>query len=131
MLLSSDDIRAGLSNRQRRHGARVFEALHEQLKAALEDGRPVVLDSTGMSSRFRTILRIHRASFYHIHLLLEDPKCFEERERARTDRPNQKPIPRAAFLRSNRIVFAQPPDLTITTDVLTPEQVYDLASRPS
>jgi hypothetical protein len=47
---------------------------------------------------------------------------FEERERAR-DR-TADPMPRAAFLRSCRVQFHDPPDFVLSTDTLTPDQVY-------
>jgi hypothetical protein len=41
---------------------------------------------------------------------------------ARPDRA----VPRPAFYRSCRVLFHEPPDLRISTDLLTPEQVYEL-----
>ena len=131
VLLSSDDIRAGLSNRQRGRGALVFARMNEWLEAAFAHGEPVVLDSTGMSPRFRAILRMHRASLYHIHLHLENLERFVERERTRSDRPGRKRMAREAFFQSRRVVFYDPPDLTIATDALTPGQVYELAAKSS
>lgn len=127
-LLSSDAIRAGLSHRQARSGASVFAVLHQRFEAALARGEPVVLDSTGMSDRFRAIVRAHRASIHHVHLRLDSVERFEERERTRSDR-SDSPMPRAAFYRSCRVQFHDPPDLTIATDTLTPDNVYDLVRK--
>jgi predicted kinase len=127
VLLSSDAIRENLSNTARRSGERVFSAMHEQFEMALAQGAAVVLDSTGMSPRFRALLRAHRMQLLHVHLLLHDPQRFEEREHARTDR-QEAPVARAAFHRSRRIEFHDPPDLTIATDELDVQQVYDIVS---
>jgi predicted kinase len=127
-LLSSDAIRAGLSRRQGRSGRRVFAVMHERLEAALARREPVVLDSTGMSDRFRAIVRAHRASLCHIHLQLYDAARFEERERTRSDRP-ERPLSRATFYRSCRVQFHDPPDVTIVTDTLTPDEVYELVRK--
>jgi predicted kinase len=127
VLLSSDEIREGLSHNQRRRGERVFAEMHERLRLALLEGKRVVLDSTGMSVRFRTLLHAHRAQLLHVHLRLHDPKRFEERERQRTDRPNG-PLPHAAFKHSQSVFFHEPPDLIIATDEISPDDVYRLVS---
>jgi predicted kinase len=124
VLLSSDDLRASLSHRQRRRGERVFAVMRQRLEVALARGHRIVLDSTGMSPRFRAMLHAYRQTFFHVHLRLESAECFEERERSRTDRPTA-PVPRSAFHRSNRLEFYEPPDMTIATDRVTPEQVYE------
>lgn len=122
--LSSDEVRRSLSRKARRSGDRVFAELHRRFERALGDRQSVVLDSTGMSPRFRALLRAHRADVVHVHLLLRDPKRFEERERERNDRP-AGPLAFAAFHRSAAVQFHEPPDLVVATDDLTPEQVYE------
>ncbi|HLI97402.1 MAG TPA: AAA family ATPase, partial [Candidatus Baltobacteraceae bacterium] len=121
--LSSDDIRMSLSRKQRRSGERVFGELHHRFERALEQERSVVLDSTGMSPRFRALLRAHRERIVHVHLLLESAHCFEEREERRTDR-SQGALSRAAFLRSKHVEFSNAPDVVVATDDLSLEQVY-------
>lgn len=128
MLLSSDAIREGLSHNQRRKGERVFAQMHARFVLARAVHKAVVLDSTGMSGRFRALLHAHRTEVVHVHLSLHDAKRFEERERQRTDRPNG-PLPQAAFKHSQRVVFHEPPDLVIATDELTPDEVYGVVSR--
>jgi hypothetical protein len=127
VLLSSDAIRESLSQKQRRRGARVFEAMRERFVLAKLEGKPVVLDSTGMSVRFRALLHAYRSQLLHVHLTLRDPKRFEERERTRTDRQGE-PLPREAFDHSQRIWFADAPDLIIATDERSADEVYDLVS---
>lgn len=121
--LSSDGVRASLSHRAQRSGERVFSELHRRFECALAQGRSVVLDSTGMSARFRSLLRAHRAEIVHVHLLLRDPARFEQREAQRTDRPAGA-LPRTAFLQSGNVWFPDPPDATIETDHLSAEEVY-------
>jgi hypothetical protein len=53
---------------------------------------------------------------------------FEERERTRCSRPGG-PLSRAIFYRSCRVEFHDPPDFTIVTDTLTPDQVYELVRK--
>jgi shikimate kinase len=125
LLLSSDAIREALSHKQRRKGERVFGRMHERFVVALAEGKRVVLDSTGMSARFRGLLHLHRNEIVHVHLTLHDSKRFDERELRRTDRPNG-PLPLAAFNQSQRVVFQEPPDLTIATDDLSADEVYRL-----
>jgi predicted kinase len=121
--LSSDDVRLSLSHKQRRSGDRVFGELHRRLEHALEQGRSVVLDSTGMSPRFRALLRVHREQIVHVHLVLQRADRFDEREAQRTDRPAGA-LPHAAFARSKRVEFHDAPDVVVVTDDLTAEQVY-------
>lgn len=121
--LSSDGVRLSLSHKQRRSGDRVFAELHRRFERALAERRSVVLDSTGMSPRFRALLRAHRGEIVHVHLVLRSPERFEERELRRDDRP-QGPLTRAAFLRSRGVEFHDAPDVVVATDDLTPEQVY-------
>lgn len=122
--LSSDGARLSLSHRQRRSADCVFAELRRRFERALAEGSDVVLDSTGMSPRFRALLRAHRAEIVHVHLLLQGDDRFEQRERHRADRP-AGPLPRAAFHRSKHIEFHDPPDIVVATDDLTPEQVYE------
>jgi predicted kinase len=127
--LSSDDVRLSLSHKQRRSGARVFEELHRRYERALDQGRSIVLDSTGMSPRFRALLRAHRREIVHVHLVLQGVQRFEERESRRTDRPAGA-LPRAAFFRSLHVEFHEPPDIIVVTDDLTPDEVYcDVAAN--
>ncbi len=123
MLISSDAIREGLSLKAQRSGKRVFQMMDEQLGAALAQGASIVLDSSGMSPRFRSILRARGSDFIHVHLQLDDPRLFEEREQQRADR-GAGPLPRAAFNRSRSTEFTRAPDLVIATDALHPDQVY-------
>ncbi|HET9095057.1 MAG TPA: AAA family ATPase [Candidatus Baltobacteraceae bacterium] len=132
--LSSDEVRLSLSHKQRRSGEKVFAELHRRFERALDEGRSVVLDSTGMSPRFRALLRAHRERIVHVHLLLSSPECFEEREAGRADRPAGA-LSRAAFFQSRTVEFHDAPDLVVATDGLTPQQVYQeaegaLAGRP-
>jgi len=124
-LLASDSIRAGLSLTQQRSGARVFNEMRERFALSLAQGRRAVLDSTGMSHRFRSLLHQHRAQLLHVHLVLNEYENFEDRERRRTDR-SLGPLPHAAFNRSQRIVFHDPPDITIATGDLDLDAVYRL-----
>lgn len=121
--LSSDDVRLSLSHKQRRSGDKVFAELHRRFERARSQGRAVVLDSTGMSPRFRALLRAHREDLMHVHLLLRSAERFEQREAGRADRP-AGPLPRAAFHRSSAVEFHDAPDIVIATDDLTPDQVY-------
>jgi predicted kinase len=125
--LSSDAVRESLSHKQRRSGERVFAELHRRFERALDERRNVVLDSTGMSPRFRALLRAHREDIVHVHLLLRGQQRFEERERARTDRSGGF-VPAAAFHRSRDVHFHNEPDVVLTTDELTAEEVYQIAS---
>jgi predicted kinase len=122
--LSSDEVRDSLSHKARRSGNRVFAELHRRFERALEQQRSIVLDSTGMSPRFRALLRAHREKLVHVHLVLNDPKHFEEREKQRTDRAGQA-LAFAAFARSRGVEFHNAPDLVLDTDELTPERVYE------
>jgi predicted kinase len=127
--LSSDEVRLSLSQKQRRSGDRVFTELHRRFERALAEGRNVVLDSTGMSPRFRALLRAHREEIVHVHLHLHRVDCFQEREAGRTDRPGGG-LPRAAFARSQSVEFQHRPDIAVATDNLTPQQVYyEVAAR--
>lgn len=124
-LLASDSIRSGLSLTQQRSGARVFSEMRRRFALVREQNRRAVLDSTGMSHRFRSLLHQYRAQLVHIHLVLSESKNFEARERERTDR-RLGPLPRSAFNRSQRIVFQDPPDLVIPTDDLALDAIYRL-----
>ena len=128
VLLGSDDIRASLSRSQSRHGDRVFATMEAMLNESLLAGACVVLDSTGMSPRFRAILRERRSAFRHVHLRLERVEEFDRRERERRDRVDS-PVPRAAFYRSCRVAFDPAPDLSIVTDSVEPLAVYEIACR--
>ena len=128
LLLSSDAVRLDLTHNQRRRGERVFNELHRRFETALEEGRAVVLDSTGMSPRFRALLRAHRNALVHVHLLLLDPGCFEARERQRSDR-EEGPLPYAAFRRSQRVAFHDPPDLVVATDHLDADALHRFVGR--
>lgn len=121
--MSSDEIRLSLSRKQRRSGEKVFAELHRRFEQALTGGCSVVLDSSGMSPRFRALLRAHRAQLVHVHLLLRSAERFEQREAHREDRPAGA-LPRAAFHRSCAVEFHDAPDVVIATDDLTPDQVY-------
>jgi len=122
--LSSDDVRLSLFRKARRHGDRVFEELHRRFERAIAQGRGVVLDSTGMSPRFRALLRAHRERIVHVHLLLGDPRRFEERELQRTDRIAGA-LPFAAFARSCNVEFHEPADVVLQTDELTADEAYE------
>lgn len=129
--LSSDAVRLSLARRQSRSGERVFAEFSNRFERALEEERSIVLDSTGMSHRFRALLRAHRPAIVHVHLVLRDPARFEEREAQRTDRPSG-PLSRTAFAQSQDVHFDDPPDVVVATDDLTPEEVHRivLASAP-
>ncbi len=101
----------------------MFAELHHRFERALAERRSIVLDSTGMSPRFRALLRAHRGEIVHVHLVLASVRHFEQRERGRTDRPAGA-LPAAAFHRSRGVQFDQPPDLVIETDELTPDETY-------
>lgn len=121
--LSSDDVRLSLSRKARRHGDRVFDELHRRFERAIAQGRAVVLDSTGMSPRFRALLRAHRERIVHVHLVLGDPLRFQEREQQRTDRVAGA-LPFAAFARSCNVGFHEPPDVVVQTDEFTVDEAY-------
>jgi predicted kinase len=125
--LSSDAVRESLSHKQRRSGERVFAELHRRFERALDERRNIVLDSTGMSPRFRALLRAHREEVVHVHLLLHSEQRFEERERARTDRAGGF-VPPAAFHRSRDVTFHDKADVVVATDELTADEVYQIAS---
>jgi predicted kinase len=130
LLLASDSIRAELPASRRGLGECVFATMRQRFERALADRTPVVLDSTGMSPRFRAMLHAHRAELYHVHLRLERTERFEERERRRTDRADRC-VPRLAFLHSCRVQFQEPPDRIIATDDLTAQEVFGAALGPS
>jgi predicted kinase len=121
--LSSDGVRLLLSHNRRRSGDQVFAELHRRFERAVEEGRHVILDSTGMSPRFRALLRAHRAEIVHVHLLLNTEARFKERELRRTDRPGDI-VPTAAFHRSQSVEFHDPPDAVLATDELSPDEVF-------
>lgn len=121
-------MRESLSHNQRRSGERVFSELHRRFERGIEQGRSVVLDSTGMSPRFRALLRAHRENLVHVHLTLGNQQRFEERERQRTDRPRGM-LSTSAFYDSQRVEFHDPPDIVIATDDLTPGDVFEIALR--
>lgn len=126
VLISSDSVRAQLSPNQRGRGDCVFAELHRRFEQALREGRDVILDSTGMSPRFRALLRAHRSSLVHLHLVLNDPRTFAERERGRSDREDG-PLTYAAFRRSQRVEFHETPDLIVATDRLDADALHELA----
>jgi predicted kinase len=123
LLLSSDEVRTSLSRRQRRSGTNVFARLAQQFDRALAENQPVILDSTGMSPRFRALLHAHRERVVHVHLTLDDVLRFEEREHGRRDRRGA-PLPRGAFLRSRNVEFVELPDVVVSTDSRTIDEVY-------
>ena len=106
LLLSSDALRSN-----RKHG---FDRMARAVREALARGRHVVLDSTGMSFRFRHLLAGVRAQAMHVHLTV-DPGHWEARERMRTDR---RTLGRDVYQRSSRVVFDSPPDLALDTSQL-------------
>lgn len=128
VVLSSDEIRRRLPASSRQSGSRVFAAMRAELEAAMAAGRRAVLDSTGMSPRFCALLEEQRSRLWHVHLRLERLEVFDEREQRRADRPDG-PVPRAAFLHSCRVAFSGPPDVTISTDDITPREVYQIVSE--
>lgn len=111
VLLSSDALRSN-----RKHG---FDRMASALDDALARGRRVVLDSTGMSFRFRRLAVRVRAQALHVQLAV-DPPQWEARERQRVDRA---PLDRGVYQRSARIVFDPPPDLALDTSALSPTDV--------
>ncbi len=121
--ISSDAIRDELPGRRAPRGARVFNEVRTRLERALEEGRLVVLDSTGMSHRFRALLRGYRDDLVHVHVTLDDEMQFEERERGRLDRRDGR-VSSSAFRRSQAVEFHEAPDLTLTTDRTRPEELY-------
>jgi chloramphenicol 3-O-phosphotransferase len=92
-----------------------------QLSQALAQGRRAILDSTGMSFRFRALVVRVRADAFHVHLTV-DLGEWREREARRTDRP---PLDASIYRRSARIVFPSPPDLVVNTTPLTPGDLAD------
>jgi predicted kinase len=111
--LSSDALR-----RNRSHG---FDRMARALGQALTSSRLVVLDSTGMSFRFRALSISVRAHALHVHLTV-DAAHWEARERTRSDRP---PLDRTAYGRSSRTVFEPSPDITLDTSLLDPAGVIE------
>jgi predicted kinase len=122
VLLSSDRIRSGMLSRYGRSGERVFHTMRAELDLARARGRWVVLDSTGMSPRFRGLLSEYRDEIIHVHLTLSRVEIFEERERERIDRVDA--VPRSAYYDSVSVCFTTEPDLTLATDTIGPEGVF-------
>jgi predicted kinase len=109
--LSSDALR---SNRS--HG---FHRMARAVDQALAHGRHFVLDSTGMSFRFRDLAARLRAQALHVHLTV-DAAHWEAREESRRDRAR---LNRGVYERSSQVVFDSPPDLTLDTSSLSPAGV--------
>ncbi len=97
----------------------------QALESALAHGRPVVLDSTGMSFRFRALVARVRTRALHVHLHVE-PEAWSEREQRRSDRPM---LDAEVYRRSLRPVFFAAPDLVIDTTALAPDEVAALVAR--
>lgn len=115
--LASDALRGS-------HG-HPFLRMTRAMESALADGRRVVLDSTGMSFRFRALVETIRDRAYHVHLRV-DVLEWQRRERGRTDRP---PLDASVYRDSSAIVYPTPPDLTLDTTRLTPEDAVEIALR--
>lgn len=105
--LSSDALRSN-----RRHG---FHRMARALEDALARGLRVVLDSTGMSFRFRDLAARVRRQALHVHLTV-DAAQWEAREQQRRDRPS---LDRGVYERSSHVVFDPPPNLTLDTTSLS------------
>ena len=117
MHLSSDALRGP-------HG-HPFSRMRNALESALGHGKPVILDSTGMSYRFRALAAQVRSRAFHVALLVDVPH-WSERERSRTDRPA---LDAGVYQRSLRAAFAQPPDLTVDTSAMRPQDVATLVAQ--
>ena len=117
MVLSSDALRGA-------HG-HPFARMQNALESALAHGKLVVLDSTGMSYRFRALAGRVRERAFHVGLYV-DPDNWRQRERARTDRA---PLDEGVYRRSLRAPFAQPPDLHVDTSLRRAQDVAELVAQ--
>jgi chloramphenicol 3-O-phosphotransferase len=115
--LSSDALRGP-------HG-HPFLRMTNAMESALAHGKRVVLDSTGMSYRFRALLAHVRDAAFHVHLTV-DAVEWRAREARRTDRA---PLDASVYRRSARTLFAAPPDLVIDTTSRSPDEVAALAAH--
>jgi hypothetical protein len=94
--------------------------MERRLLEAIAGHRNIVLDSTGMSARFRAMLRRH-PGIIHVHLHC-DERAYKAREASRTDR--KRAVPTRAYRQSACIQFELPPRITIDTSELQPQDVY-------
>jgi predicted kinase len=108
--LSSDALRGP-------HG-HPFDRMRNALESTLAHGKRAILDSTGMSYRFRAIVDRFRARIYHAHLTV-DPLAWHEREQQRGDRA---PLDAGVYRHSAKITFTVPPDLVVDTTQQNPEE---------
>jgi shikimate kinase len=123
--LSSDAIRAELTGSPLRKARAVFALMEVRLLEALAESRIVVLDSTGMSERFRDLLSRY-PYIVHVHLRCSE-SAYRKREALRTDR--ERPLPAAAYRRSGSIRFTPPPHLVLDTSELGVPEVYDAVRK--
>lgn len=131
--LSSDGIREELLGDPAKRGGQVFETMRSRLLGHLAGGSSVVLDSTGMSDKYRNILNEFRDKVpMHVIQLSCDPAAWKAREGMRTDRWKMEDGKRVPFVMPDRAynessqVFV-PPDLHIDTTNLHPDEVFSQA----
>jgi hypothetical protein len=97
----------------------------QALESALAHGHLVVLDSTGMSYRFRALVMRVRDRALHAHLHV-DSHAWREREQIRRDRPM---LDASVYRRSLKPVFVVAPDLVIDTTALAPPDVAAIVAN--
>lgn len=95
------------------------------LESALAHDKLVVLDSTGMSFRFRALVARVRDRAFHVALDV-DAAGWERRERERTDRP---PLDFGVYRESRSVTFAQAPDLVLDTSSIAPQDVAAVVAQ--
>jgi len=134
--LSSDAIRAELYGAPgvNKHGA-VFQTMHDRAKEHLANGSPIVMDSTGMSPKYRQMLEDIKNMNYPMHTikLSSNRDVTNQREKTRDDRitldENGKEVPfempREVWDRSSQVDM--PYDLHIDTSNLSPDDVFNQA----
>lgn len=119
--LSSDELRMELSGSATGRTADVFNVMCSRMHDARFE-RDVILDSTGMSPRFRSLLAYYRSSIFHVHLTC-DEAAWRARERQRADRV--EPFPLHAYVRSRAVCFSVAPNLLIDTTFIAADLVAE------
>jgi predicted kinase len=124
-LISSDSIRVELFGDAGKinTGARVFDTMRERQRFATQNNRNVVLDSTGMSVRYRDHIQqlqdIGKDSMAPYRVFTLAFVCSRgiwfEREQTRTDRTNG-PLKAHVYEKSCEDARRVNPDITIETD---------------
>lgn len=117
--LSSDEIRSTLAGPGTK-GQRVFAEMRRRAFKVLQSGDSVILDSTGMSDRYRALVDDLRKHCPVVALdLFCSPDAWRVREKTRTDRPG---LPINVYVQSLEASTSH--DYAIDTSLLTPDQVF-------